>query len=73
MADRNGIERIVNVKVCRRIGGKESILVCASCYNEIEGSTSEFFANEVAFDAGATPRYNFCPWCSAPLREADDG
>ena len=73
MADRNGNERIVNVRVCHRIGNERSILVCANCYNEIEGKVSEFFANEVAFDAGATPRYNFCPWCSAPLKEVDDG
>ena len=69
MADGDGRERIVNVKVCRRIGGERSILVCANCYNEIEGKVSAFFANEVAFDACAVPRYNFCPWCSAPLKE----
>ena len=73
MADGNGNERIFNVKVCNRIGNERSILVCANCYNEVEGKVSEFFANEVAFDAGAMPRYNFCPWCSAPLKEVDDG
>lgn len=60
---------IVNVKVCHRIGKERSILVCERCYNEVEGSVSEFFANEVAYDASVVPRYNFCPWCSAPLRE----
>lgn len=70
VVDRNGNERIVNVKVCRRIGGKDSILVCACCYNEIEGRVSELFANEVASDS-LMPRYNFCPWCSAPLRECE--
>jgi len=69
MADRNGNERIVNVKVCHRIGGERSILVCASCYNEVEGNVSTFFTNVGEFDAGSVPRYNFCPWCSTPLRE----
>ena len=70
VADRNGNERIVNVKTCRRIGGKGSILVCANCYNEIEGSVDRYPTLGGGFDH-ATPRYNFCPWCSAPLRECE--
>lgn len=69
MGDGSGVQRVTNVKVCHRIGGERSILVCASCYNEVEGSVSTFLANRGEFDVGSVPRYNFCPWCSAPLRE----
>ncbi len=72
MADMNGVELTVNVAVCRRIGDEASILVCKRCYNEVEGSVDRYATFGGGFDH-ATPRYNFCPWCSAPLREVDDG
>ena len=71
VADRNGNERIVNVKACRRIGGNGSILVCANCYNEVEGSSDLFTTGGGVEFYRAVPRYNFCPWCSAPLRECE--
>lgn len=73
MADRNGVERIANVAVCRRIGDKQSILVCRRCYNEVEGSPDLFTTGGGVEFYRAVPRYNFCPWCSAPLKEVDDG
>ena len=72
MADRNGVERVINVAVCKRIGDKESILVCKRCYNEVEGSVDRLAALGGGFDH-AIPRYNYCPWCSAPLKEVDNG
>lgn len=66
--NQDGRNRIINVVVCRRIGNKQSILVCRRCYNEIEGKVSEFFTNDVAFNA-IEPRYDFCPWCGVPLKE----
>ena len=73
MADKNGIEHSVNVAVCRRIGYAASILVCKRCYNEVEGSSDLFTTGGGVEFYRAAPRYNFCPWCSAPLKEADDG
>ncbi len=61
---------VMNVRVCRRVGGERSILVCERCY-EVEGKATEFYANEEPVCESIIPRYNFCPWCSAPLREAD--
>ena len=73
MGDGGGVVRVTNVKICHRVGGKGSIIVCEKCYNEIEGSVSEFYAASKAYDIGIDPRYNYCPWCSAPLKEEDDG
>ncbi len=65
----DGAFSIVNVKVCHRIGGERSILVCEHCYNEVEGDVTEFYANDKPMLDNIIPRYNFCPWCSAPLME----
>ena len=69
-------ERIVNVRVCHRIGNKQSILVCACCGNEVESKPNAEYWLVDGMEDGTSPllpRYNFCPWCSAPLKEADDG
>lgn len=63
---------VTNVKVCKRIGGEGSILVCERCYNEVEGSVSEYYAGNTVYSGGIEVRYDFCPWCSAPLREGED-
>ena len=75
MADRNGNERIVNVKVCHRIGGKESILVCARCGNEVEAKPNVTYWMPDARDGMETlvPRGNFCQWCGVELQEANNG
>lgn len=74
MADRNGIVRYINVRECKRINGKESILVCRRCGNEVEGKpNSDYWLNDRINEPSLVPCHNFCPWCSAPLREADDG
>lgn len=71
MTEMDGISRAINVKVCHRIGGERSILVCERCYNEVEGEVTEFYyaGGEEPVCDSIIPRYNFCPWCSAPLRE----
>lgn len=73
MSYEDGSFSIVNVRVCNRIGGERSILVCERCYNEVEGDVTEFFTCDGASGSGipssVIPRYSFCPWCSAPLRE----
>lgn len=71
--DSNGREHGVNVAVCRRIGGERSILVCKRCYNEVEGSADLFTTGGGVEFYRITPRYGFCPWCSAPLKETYDG
>jgi hypothetical protein len=71
MADRNGNERIVNVEVCMRVGGEEPIVICSVCHNEVEGTVLGVYADDAiySYEVSPMPLYDYCPWCSAPLRE----
>jgi hypothetical protein len=72
---RDGVEHAMNVDVCMRVGGKAPILTCASCHNEVEGTVVGLFADEFIYskELSLRPSYNFCPWCSTPLKEVDNG
>ena len=61
--------KAANLKVCHRIKDERSIVVCANCYNEVEGDVTTFYVEGMEADSDIKPRYSFCPWCSAPLRE----
>ena len=68
MAGKDGTFSIANVRECKRVGGKDSILVCACCGNEVESNpNAEYWLGDGT--STLLPRYNYCPWCSAPLRE----
>ena len=60
-----------NVREVMRVNGKDSIIVCARCGNEVE---SDQEAARFVGIAGRVliPRYDFCPWCSATLRTRED-
>ena len=70
---RHETTRVINVRECKRLNGKDSILLCARCGNEVESkpNTEYFLADEPKYMRSKVPRHNFCPWCSAPLREVD--
>lgn len=64
-------QRVVNVRVCRRVGGKDYILVCANCGNEVENGGSCCFVGSEKTIYPIDPVGDFCQWCGAPLKEAD--
>ena len=61
-----------NVREVKRFGGMQNILVCARCNNEVEAKPNDsYWLRDNHDEPSMIPRHNYCPWCSAPLREVD--
>jgi RecJ-like exonuclease len=64
-------QRVMNVRVCRRVNGEDDILVCERCGNEVEADGNVCWSGSEQVIRLFEPRGNFCQWCGAPLKEAD--